>query len=104
METAETQTSNQEGHMGHSMLNKIADKLNGKMVYVEGTTPIIHNGGAVYSPTVGKLVGVYDEGIAIIVQGNTEESYMFFANIRGIELHKKASDIVTPDSKIVLGS
>lgn len=85
--------------MSNSIVKRIAEKLKGKKVYVEGTIAMLAPGGSgqvVYSPAQGLLVDVFDEGISIVLEGNDYEGYMFFANMRGIEPLKGASDLVMP--------
>lgn len=91
--------------MANSIVKRIAEKLLNKSVYVQGTTPMLVPGAnqAIYSPASGRLVGVYDEGIALVIDGDVEESYYFFANLRSIEPLKGASDLAVPKSGILLG-
>ncbi len=72
----------------------------GKEVYVEGTFPLpTGNGQVAYSPVVGKLIEVFDDGIEL--GGEAREIGVYpFATMRSCNLMNR-SNLTLPKSGII---
>ncbi len=84
------------------MIERIA-KWKDKMVFIEGSFPIPHAQGVVYSPCAAVLVEVYEDGVGVLESGNDEETIFPFASMRSITKHRAPSGIVTAPRSTLLG-
>jgi hypothetical protein len=87
-----------------SSINDQIKGLRGKNVFIEGVFPLpVGDGRVVYSPAHGKLVEVFDDGVAVVEANNEAPTYFFRENMRSITLAKEASTIVVPKNSLIRG-